>query len=396
MNKTRWSALVVLALFVVSIIPAVAANGDEVDGNDTKVVTGEATAAKDTKKEITDTKKEITQERYHEAREELKQRAEEQRDALKMKREEARTAHKEQKEEWKARHERVKEEIKVDKERLKEFRTEFKEKRDQIKSEREAARTALGEVRQKIRECAGDKSEECQDARKKARGHSRTFLNRASEHIITVLERARERVEGSEMSADEKAKVLAEIEAAFADVAAAKESSATLGENASKQDIQEVSALIKSSWHESKSIIKKGIGKTASHRIGGVVQKMEHLATKFDRVIARLEKAGKDTGAAKAKKDDYNAKLAAAKKLHEEAKALFEAGNHPAAAEKIRMAHKELKAAHEILKGVVQEIRGIGGGKDLESESGEAAEPAQTPAPSTPATGNETATGVSA
>lgn len=361
MNKNKWTALFVLAVFLVSVVPFAAAEEASVEVE----TSADAEAQLMTKR---------VGEQYDATRNERIASAETRRLELQAKRADARANIDVRRGAIKQRFE----ELRQARQMRKELYQELKEKRSELKQERETARIALGDQREKLRTCKGSDTAECDMSRKEARANAATFLNRAAEHILALLQQAKERVENSDLSADEKAKLTAEIDANLAEVDAALQAVSLLGENATKEDLKEASQVIRDAWQDAKKGIKHGVGKVASKRIGGVIVKMERLSAKFDRVIARLEAAGKDTGAAEAKKAEFDAKLDAAAALHAEAKALFEAGNHPAAAEKIRAAHAELKAAHEILKGIVQEIRGIGGSKDLEEEAEESEEETET------------------
>jgi hypothetical protein len=361
MKGNKWTALLIMAVFLVSIVPFVAADEASVEVEES----AEAETQPMTKR---------VGEKFDASRDERIANAKAKRMELQAKRTEARAKVETKRGEIKQRFE----ELREAKQLRKELYKDLKEKRVELKQQREEKRAALGEQREKLRTCKGSDSEECEMSRKEARANAAGFLTRAAEHIIALLEQAKERVTNSDLSDAEKAKLIKGIDANLAEVDAALQAVSSLGENATKEDLKEASQVIRDAWQDAKKGIKHGVGKVASKRIGGVIVKMERLSAKFDRVIARLEAAGKDTGAAEAKKMEFDAKLDSAKALHEEASRLFEAGDHAAAAEKIRAAHAELKAAHEILKGIVQEIRGIGGSNDLEEEAEESEEETET------------------
>jgi hypothetical protein len=358
MNGTKWATLIVLALFLGSIVPFVTADEGE---------TGSAEETMETTAVADNGGKRISA-----TREEMQQRAEAKRAELQAKRTAMQEKNEAKRSALRARFEAAKEARAMKRETFR----QFKEQRQQIKQDREAARAELGAVRETLRECGAKDTAECEAARNKARGASRAFLTKAAEHIIAMLERTRERIEASQMKDDVKAQMLADIDAKLAELGAAQETVASLGDDATKQDLKDAAQIIRDAWKDSKKSIKNGIGKVAGQRIGGVIHKMDHLDDKFDRVIAQLKKQGKDTSLAEAKTAEFEAKLEAAEKLHAEAMALFESGDSSGAAEKLRAAHVELKAAHVMLKGIVQEIRGIGGSKDLEQESEHADESA--------------------
>lgn len=354
MKWNKLAALFVLAVFVTSILPFAAAEDGGVE-DDVEVETrADSNVGK----------------RNVESREDVKTRADEKRAELMAKRTEARAKIDAKRASMRERFEAKRTEHKM----RKELYQQLKEKRNELKDAREAKRAALGEIRGELRNCIASDSEECQKTRANARAHAKGFLTTASEHIIAVLQKARERIENSDMGADAKATALAEIDAALAEIDAAQEAVASLGDDATREDLKDAAQIIREASHKAQKGIKKGIGIVASKRIGGVIVKMERLSDKFERMIAHLEKKGKDTSAAEAKQVEFEAKLDAAEALHAEAKALFESGDHAGAAEKIRAAHAELKAAHEMLKALVHEIRGIGGTEELEDASEESEE----------------------
>ncbi len=356
MNETKWATLFVLALFVTSIVPVVAAE----EGSDKVGMTLETEAK-------TEVKGRMNNDAFEKAREELKTRAEAQREELKSKRLEARAKVETGRKNLRELQLNMKEEFKVDQERLKALREEYKEKRQEFREMGEKERKALSDIRGDLRKCGRSDTPECKDIRAKVRGQATSFLSHKLELIIGVLGEARVRVE-------DNADAVAEIDALVAETAAAQAIVATLDETITKEELKEASQIVKEIGHKARAAIKKGVGKKASQRIGGIIEKMNHLSRKFDRMIERLEAQGKDTGAAEAKNAEFNAKLDAAAKLHAEAKTLFESGDHAGAAEKIRAAHAEIKTAHQILMGLMHEIRGIGGSDVLEEESEEAEE----------------------
>ncbi|MEM4240060.1 MAG: hypothetical protein QXK08_02610 [Candidatus Woesearchaeota archaeon] len=366
MEANKLVALAVIALFVVSIAPFAAAQGaggPQYQGGDENAVVGEAEQTA----EQGDT--------FERSREQLKVRAEQMREELRQKREQVRAEVEGKKKSLQERYQAMKEERKELREERRTLHQQWKEKRSELKADREAARAEIGQVREQVRTCKGSTDAECEKARIRAKVAAGKFLTKSAEHIIALLEKAKERVEASALGDAEKQERLAAIDAVLADVDAAQETVASLGENATKNDLKEATQIIRDVWGRARKEIKKGVGAVASARIGGILVKMEKLSAKFDRVIEKLQAKGKDVSNANAKKAEFQAKLDAAKALQAEAKALFESGNHDAAAQKIQAAHAELKAANEMLRGIVQEIRGIGGEAELEQES----KPAEAP-----------------
>ncbi len=366
MKGTKLAALFVLALFVVGMAPFAFAEGQQGagDGQGQPEVQPETTSAQPEQVSAGGTQLSA----YEQSRQERIAQAEQIKAELMQKREVARIEMQAGKETLRARYEKARLQFQQRNEERKQLYQQFKEKRQEIKAEREAAREEIGKVREKIRECKADDSEDCKQARTTAKVQSGKFLTKASEHIIGLLERARERIQNSGLSEEIKTQRLAEIDAAIADADSTLAGVEGIDETATKADLKEGALLVRDAWAKAKKAVKNAVGVVASQRVGGIIVKMEHLGERFEKAIAKLEQNGKDVGAAKAKQAEYQSRLEAANALQVEAQNRFEAGDHDAAAEKIRAAHAELKAAHETLKGMVQEVRGIGGAKELEAE----------------------------
>ena len=191
-----------------------------------------------------------------------------------------------------------------------------------------------------------------------------------------MLSRAAERVEG------EKAE---KIDAAIADVTAAKEAVAALPADATKDQIKEATQMVRETAHDARDAIRDVVGEAVGQRIGGVLKQLEKLNAKFDKVLTRLKNAGKDVSAVESKKADFAAKLDAAKAAHTDAQTLFQSGDRAGAAQKLREAHAALKDAREMLRSLVHEIRGISSGKELDEESEPAEEETVTETATAPA-----------
>lgn len=367
MKGTKMAALFVLALFVVSIVPFVAA---EQGGNGQGAMAGaseESEAASDVTAEQVSEK----QSEFEKSREELKGRAEKMREDLKQKREQVRTEVKGARKALREQYQDLKEQRGELREDRKELHKQWKEKRGELKQEREQARTELNAEKEALSGCKGSDSANCQEARANAKVQSGKFLNSASQHIIALIESAKERIQLSKLSDEEKASLIASLDADLADLDAAQQSIAAIDGNSTKEDIKAAADIVKQSWGKAKNDIKDAMSAVVSTRVSGIEVQMEKLAARFDNAIAKLEAQGKDVTAAKAKEAEFKAKLDSAKALQEQARTLIASGDRAGANEKLKAAHAELKSANEMLRGIVQEIRGMGGDKELEDEPDE-------------------------
>ncbi len=369
MKGAKMWAFAVLALFVVSLATFAAAE----EANESAETDDDA-QVDDDDEQVEATEQVSAGSAFEKSRQERLQVAEKMREELKAKREGVRAEIEAERQSFQAKYQALKEERKELREERKQLIQQWKEKRGELKSEREQARAELGDAKGKLSECRGSDSADCQEARTKAKVQAGKFLTKASAHVVAVLEKAKERIQDSALSEEEKAGLIATLEADVAEMDAAEEAAAALGENATKEDLKAAADTVKQLWGKTKDDIKTAMGAVVSNRVGGIVVKMDKLAAKFDRVAAKLEAKGKDVSVLKAKQAEYQAKLDSAKALQEEARAMIASGDRSGANEKLKAAHQELKAANELLRGIVQEIRGAGGEQELESEPAESNE----------------------
>ena len=364
MKGTKLAALFVLALFVVSVVPFVAA---EQGGNGQGAMAGVSEQSEGAS-DVTTEQVSVEQAAFEKSREDLKARAEEMRAGLKQKREQVRAEVKGARKALREEYQDLKEKRGELREDRKELHKQWKGQRTELKQEREQARTELGDAKAVLKDCKGSDSSNCQEARTKAKVQSGKFLNSASQHIIALIESAKERIQLSKLSDEEKASLIASLDADLNDIDAAQQSIAAIDGNSTKEDIQAAADIVKQSWGKAKNDIKDAMSAVVSNRVGGIEVQMEKLAAKFENAIAKLEAKGKDVTAAKAKQAEYQAKLDSAKTLQEQARTLIASGDRAGANEKLKAAHQELKSANDLLRGIVQEIRGMGGEKELEEE----------------------------
>ncbi len=284
-------------------------------------------------------------------------------------------------------------------ERIKNKREEFREKRelrldllrravenrDRTKKDFKEARDKLGEIRLKIKDCEEADTQECIELRARAKGHMTKLLANSADQILALLERTKERVLASDLSEEEKQEIIQSLDEKIIDLAGARDIVGDLEESAedsiTKEEIKEAASIIKESWKEARVEIRTHAGNLASRKIGNVIHKSGSLQKKLDKILERLQKSGVDTSGLEGLINNFKAKIAEAKALHEEANELFKQARSSTgrkdelmkqATSKLREAHGKLKEAKGIIKEILQTIKQTDEGqKELDDEDDE-------------------------
>jgi|GEM_PF-6909742 len=250
----------------------------------------------------------------------------------------------------------------------------------------QAAREKMQQTREKIADTRANALQARADfaeARAKIAGGRGTpaekqdFLLAATDKVLELLNSLREKVEASDV--DDKDAKLAEIDAAIEAMVSAQATVDALDpETATREEIRAAAAELRDAWQEAQQVLRKGVGHVVNKRIGNVVERMESLSDKLDRMLENLEGRGFDVSVAADLKVDFDAELASANGNWERAKELFDAGSVQEANAAMRAAHQDLKEAHRILKEIVKSIRASTSGSALEDAEDEADDDAES------------------
>ncbi|MBI4145150.1 hypothetical protein HY493_03010 [Candidatus Woesearchaeota archaeon] len=252
--------------------------------------------------------------------------------------------------------------------------------RDRMKEAREkllkAEKRAL-EARKDVREAKRD----FQKARAKLHSGGATladkqeFLLASVDKIIELLNGLKEKVEASEV--EDKDEILADIDAAIENMTEAQATVEALDpETATREELRAAAKELQDAWKDARHVLKRGAGHVVNKRVGNVVERMEHLAEKLDRILAHLGGKGYDVSVATDLKAEFDVKLASAKTHWESSKELFngEDKDVQAANDEMKLAGADLKEAHRILNEIVKAIRGSTESGALEEAEDAAAE----------------------
>lgn len=330
-------SLLIIAMFVVSLSPAVFAVNDNAGGQGagnsdaTPTVTAAKTGADDTADTIAKRVKAQPKERIKNMREKYQE---------------------------------AKERLKQNKAQLRERLANAKEKREQAKAKHINAKGKIEGRKAKLSACKDDESEDCKALRKETRKHTKDYLSGVAEHVLGMIAKTKERVEQSNMPEEQKAEMLANLDSKAEEIAGALEASNELTEESTKEEFQEVTDVIQEAWKGTKDEIKKGAGKVATNKIRALNTRMKQLETKLQKTVERLENAGQDTSVAQTQLDSFKEYLDKSKASEQEAQNKYQAGDTAGAVEKTKESHRYLVEAHKNLKQLVQTIKKAQGGEE--------------------------------
>lgn len=200
---------------------------------------------------------------------------------------------------------------------------------------------------------------------------TRHFLINAADLILGELERVKEKVSASEqLSDEEKADILADIEERIDEVTSAKATVESMDTDTPRENLNEAGKTIREAWKTAKIAMKKHLGALANARLGNIIQRSEQLVEKLQGVSDKLAEKGNDVSTLNVKIDAFNAKIDEADAAYEEAKSIYAEAkgdeNFDSAVKeahaKITEASKSLKEARTMLRDAVKEIKALNKG----------------------------------
>jgi chromosome segregation ATPase len=268
--------------------------------------------------------------------------------------------------------ERIQERLKIGREITKEKIEQARERYQEAKEKYQTAKERYAQAKSMVREVKGviakcreeDGSERCVQARSQIKVHSKDFLSNTADRIINVLEKLKAKVEANEdLTEEQAAEMIEDIDAKIAEIQAAKESAENLTNVSTKQEIQEAARVLKQKWVKTRVVAKRNAGRLVNEKIGGIIVRAEKLQVKLERILAKLESQGYDTSGIEDKLAEFDAEITAANEKYEAARAQLETRGE--ANRLMKEARQNLKNAHFILKDIFFSIKGIADGQRL-------------------------------
>ncbi len=246
---------------------------------------------------------------------------------------------------------------------------------DNLKAARERFETAKEKYSKAKSDFAGEKKAFLDAIKAKnetaAMEHAKLFLTDAADVIINYLEKVKSRVEDNDdLTEEEAAEIIAEIDEKISEIEDAKEDI----ENAdTKEELKEAGKVIVNAWARMKHRVRLHVANILKSNVRDILERAEHLETKLDKALAKLEEKGYDISGIDDKVDEFSEKIDDAREKFKtaqekirEARELREDNESTQeeidalvddAKELVKDAHNDLKDAHELLKEIVKSIR---------------------------------------
>jgi len=345
----KFFAIFVLMLFMVSVIPFVAAenNGRGQRGADTDVVTVDAEPEPMKVREEVKERKEVTAEKTRERVEKTQQK----------------------------RKELVLQKREVAKERKNMLQSNFedaKRRYNEAKDKYQNVRETFLERKRMMKECEGQETEECKLARRDANDAAKQFLLNSIERAKTHFEQLQARIGSAEgMSEEEVTEMSEDVNDQMLELEGLAEE---VEDAETNEDLREVANQLENTWKKQKEKANKYAGRLIHSKVGEIIVQARQLEAKLERTMERLEKKGVDISSIDATGVDvaaFGGYIDTARSKFDEAKTLFEEGKVDEAKALVREAHESLKEAHLLLRDLVRNVKAAGGDIEAEDEAPE-------------------------
>ena len=260
-------------------------------------------------------------------------------------------------------------------ETLTQLRERVKEMRDvrlQVRSDIAQGRLALLDARQKLvqdnedlRKCKLENSTDCKDLRSSVMLNAQATLLATADHILDVLAKLKEQLQAStSLTDDEKSKAVADVDARINAIQEARDTVAKLDENSDRSAYQDAVSAIRDAWKDARAGIRMKASQLAWGEVKAVTDAVERLSAKLDKAIADIKAKGIDTSSVESLKTQFGTELAGAKTHLDAAKAAYlgiTSGKVDAKDKTVRdemqAARTSLKDAHTTLKEIVKQLR---------------------------------------
>ncbi len=256
------------------------------------------------------------------------------------------------------------------KERIQEAKDKFKEAKDKLVEARRSFAESREDLRNKTKEvtdfCKKNKGTECEQKKEDfVKTSAKTYLLNTINKIENALDQRVAKI--NELLAKPNVTNTEVLQTRLTEISQDKaklaEFKAQLENATTKDQVKTVAAALKDEWKSIKDGLELSRGDILSHRFEFAVERSEELQKNLDKALEKMKAKGLDVANVQAKVDSFNAHIANAKDLVEQARAKFADSSLDRATaaktghELLVEAQKELNAAHGDLKSIVSLVK---------------------------------------
>ncbi len=258
-------------------------------------------------------------------------------------------------------------------ERFAEAKERFKEAKEAFLSERASVKAKIADAKRACKD--NEDSEECVNLREEAALEAKSYMSHAIDTIESVLEKRKSKIEElmarADASADVKARLQARLDKINLKLEHLSELRAEVEAATTKEEIKDAAKSLRREWKGIKKESDASSGDILSHRFSFAVKRAESLERKLERTLDRLESKGHDVSSVSAQVISFHSHIDKAAELAKEARVKFGQGKTEDDIKKghslLVEAHTELKLAHQDLKNIIRSLK-INAGADGEAE----------------------------
>ncbi|RLE45390.1 hypothetical protein DRJ25_05730 [Candidatus Woesearchaeota archaeon] len=238
-------------------------------------------------------------------------------------------------------------------------------KKAKIKARAVERAKAVRAFKEELRNCKFKSDDACKKVKEDAKKKAYRFLFNSVDRGMALLEKAKERIDNSKLSDEEKSAALSRIDSKIKELNNVKTELAGKDE-INRKELREIAGKVRKSWNDVKKAISTKLHTVFIRRFGNIVVKLEKVKTKLSDKITKLESNGVDVS--QVSTELFNEKVDEAKAAYDRARALFDKAKTESekdaakelraqAREKLRESHEALKAAREELKSIIKQLR---------------------------------------
>jgi hypothetical protein len=214
--------------------------------------------------------------------------------------------------------------------------------------------------------------------------HAKKFLNHAGDVVINLLEKIKSKVQSNDgLTDNESSTMIADIDARIAAVKAAQDA---INASTTKEEVKAAAKTIIDEWSKTKGDIQEYVGRLVNAKVGEVIQRSEQLEKKLNDVLSEMKNKSISVDSINTKVDLFSMRIDEARNKFKTAQSLFDQvkamkGENMTAdtSQTIKtlsgqansLAKEALSAlqdAHSILMTIVKDVKQAGG-QDINLES---------------------------
>ncbi|MBT3406640.1 hypothetical protein HN419_05755 [Candidatus Woesearchaeota archaeon] len=200
----------------------------------------------------------------------------------------------------------------------------------------------------------------CEELKKKNKKDAKPYLLNTADMILEKLYNIRARVVSYSENLEHPHEILERLDYAIEQVESAKAEVEALDDDATREELIGAANTIKKAWKNVKHIAEKSLGDIAYKRVHNLVIKMSGLSVKFTKITEALDKRGQDVSDLQPMVDEYNERIGYARDELSLAKQALYDGDAEAN-KHLKNSHTSALAAHQMVKKIVREIRELRG-----------------------------------